>query len=142
MIDFTTNVTFLLPSHVGSLFNLSEQQIFVHEASNHIPITLFQSRTTMMFSFVSVVWICWSDSIAAFNISELLFLYDYLLEGYKLRELKPIDTLTFLVAFIEQLSTTMLIIYGTIMFITGTSLRYVYGSIQLCLQCLTPEFSW
>ena len=64
MIDFTTNVTFLLPSHVGSLFNLSEQQIFVHEASNHIPITLFQSRTTMMFSFVSVVWICWSNKSA------------------------------------------------------------------------------
>ena len=127
MTIFQNNVTILLPTHDGSPFTVSEQQILVHEASNHIPITLFQSRTPMMFSFVAVVWICWS---IVFYFRYIL--YDYLLESYKLRELKPIDTLTFLVAFIEQLSTTMLIIYGTVMFITGTSLQYVYGGQWIC----------
>ena len=127
MTIFTQNVTISLPTHVVSPFTVSEDQILIHEASNHIPITLFQSRTPMMFSSVAVVWICWS---IVFYFRYIL--YDYLLECYKLRELKPIDTLTFLAAFIEQLSTTMLIIYGTIMFITGTSLRYVFGGRWIC----------
>ena len=79
MTIFTNNVTILLPTHVGPHFTVSEQQILVHEASNHIPITLFQSRTPMMFSFVAVVWICWS---IVFYFRYIL--YDYLLECYKL----------------------------------------------------------
>ena len=104
MAGFSGNVTILLPAHVGSLLATSAQQISLYEAIHHLYIftnDLFQSRTPIVLSFFAVVWICWS---IVFYFRYIL--YKYLLECYKLKELKPIDTLTFLVAFIEQLSTT------------------------------------
>ena len=130
MAGFSGNVTILLPAHVGSLLATSAQQISLYEASHHLYIftnDLFQSRTPIVLSFFAVVWICWS---IVFYFRYIL--YKYLLECYKLKELKPIDTLTFLVAFIEQLSTTILMIYGTIMFVTGRSLRLFYGGPWIC----------
>ena len=59
-------------------------------------------------------------------------LYEYLFTQYKLKDLKPIDILTFLAAFIPHLHTVILVLYGTAMVINDSTIQYLLGGHWIC----------
>ena len=127
MAAFVGNVTVALAEETGVILDDAAEQLLVLEAKNHMQPIAFNFRNPIVFSLFCITWTC-----VAIVFYFRYILYDYLLERFKLKELTPIDALIFLVAFIDHLSTTLIILYGTIMLITGKSLQLVFGGQWAC----------
>ena len=68
-------------------------------------------------------------------------LYKYIFDQYRSRELTPINILTLVVSLVEHVSTVLLVLYGTLMVINGTSLQYITGGTCICsLLMYTIDF--
>ena len=131
MANSTCNETFALDNctiQIGTFSVGSPEGILVLEAKDLLyPHMLDIQRPIFYWSSFCVVWIC------VLIVSYFRYiLYDYLLKQYTQKELKPIDILTFWVAFIDHLSCTMIILYGTIMIITGSNQFEFIGGKWLC----------
>ena len=131
MSAFVSNVTVALAEETHVMFDETAQQLLVLEAKNHMEPIAFNFRNPIVVSLFCITWTC-----VAIVFYFRYILYDYLLEQFKLKELTPIDALIFLVAFIDHLSTTLIILYGTIMLITGKSLQYVFGGQWACIALI------
>ena len=129
MAKIANNLTIALANYEGLQSKITKDDIFVVEAKNELYPLLASPRTSIWFwmSFC-VVWFC-VLTVCYFRY----ILYDYLFEQYKLKELKPINTLTFLAAGIDHLSTTIMIIYGSIMILSGDQLQYLIGGRWMCI---------
>ena len=127
MAAFVGIVTVALAEETGVMLNDTVEQLLVLEAKNHMQPIAFNFRNPIVFSLFCITWTC-----VAIVFYFRYILYDYLLERFKLKEITPIDALIFLVAFIDHLSTTLIILYGTIMLITGKSLQLVFDGKWAC----------
>ena len=129
MSSFIYDVSVVLADEGNTSSRKSHGNILILEAKDYLyPLLLNPRRPILMWILFFVVWFC-VMIVCYFRY----ILYEYLFKQYKEKELKPIDTLTFLVAFIDQVSTTMLIIYGTIMVITGNQLQNLIGGRWACI---------
>ena len=130
MAVFVGNVTVALAEETGVMLNDTVEQLLVLAAKNHMQPIAFNFRNPIVFSLFCITWTC-----VAIVFYFRYILYDYLLERFKLKEITPIDALIFLVAFIDHLSTTLIIIYRTIMLMTGKSLQPIVGQKWKTVQC-------
>ena len=126
------DLTIVLANEGNTSTRISHGNIHILEAKDHLfPLLLNPRRPILMWTLFFVVWFC---VLIVFYFRYIL--YEYLFKQYKLKELKPIDKLTFLVAFIDHVSTTMLILYGTIMVITGSQLQNFIGGKWACIALI------
>ena len=135
MISNLNNESILLANPIGPFMEATRQYFHILEAKDGmhpgIHNASIQLRPVLAWTGLGVAWFC------VFIVCYFRYiLYHYLFQQYKLKELKPIDSLTFLVAFIDHFSTTMMIVYGTILVLTGKHLHDLIGGRVVCIAIM------
>ena len=125
-----SNLTILLASQGEASMEESQQYIHILQGKNQLYPGIHNTRIQLPpILFWTLICVAWSCVLVVSYFRYIL--YDYLFQQLKSKELKPIDTLTFLVAFIDHISTTMMIVYGTIMLVTGNQLQHLRVDVGL-----------
>ena len=132
MSNVQSNLTILLASQDEAGMEDSQQFINILQAKNLLSPGIhnrkMQLAPNLFWALICVAWFC------VLIVSYFRYiLYDYLFQQLKLKQLKPIDTLTFLVAFIDHISTASMIAYGTVMLVTGKQFHHLIGGRWTCI---------
>ena len=132
MSNVQSNLTILLASQDEAGMEELQSYINILQAKNLLSPGMHNRRTQippiLFWTLICIPWFC------VLVVSYFRYmLYDYLFQQLKLKELKPIDTLTFLAAIIDHLSTTIMIVYGTVMLVTGKQFQHIIGGRWACI---------
>jgi hypothetical protein len=118
--DLTMNL-----SWNGSIHTYNDSQVQIIEADSKNQMLKLPKQ--FLYVGCGIVWF-----LILIGSKFRYILYKYIFDRYKSKELKTIDILTLVVALVEQVSTVLLVLYGTLMVINDTSLQYIAGGSFIC----------
>ena len=116
--------------------NESQSWIYILEAKHELRPPMLDVPKRLQILIVGIIVLC-ILIISCFRY----ILYKYVYGQYKLKELKPIDILTFFHALADHVTTLCLVVYGFLIVYNDTSLQYIPGGTSYCIVLIyTLEF--
>jgi hypothetical protein len=107
--------------------NYNDPRIQIIEADNAIQMDMLKFPKQFQYGICGVLWL-----LILIGSKFRYVLYKYIFDQYRSKELTSINILTLVVALVDHVRIVLLVLYGTLMIISDSSLQYVTGGLWIC----------